>query len=299
MDVRLIEAYQAVMTYGTVSRAAEVLGMSQPGVSKAIMSLERSIGFKLFDRERGRMTPSAEGQLFFREVQTSLVGLAKLRSAAARIRDYGSGDIRVGCLSAFSTNVMPAAIARFRKRHPDIAVSLLVASSSAIRDLIAANQLDIAIAADEVDVSGLETAPFIEIPGALAVPPCHPLAFKAIITPKDLDRVDFIALAPEDTARQEAETYFAQHGSAPKVVLETAYASVICAHVLAGAGCGLVDPVTAASYVERGMILKPLDPCPHFRTLMLFPPRKKSKIVSDLAAALVNEAEAAISHPFG
>lgn len=184
MDVRLIEAYQAVMTYGTVSRAAEVLGMSQPGVSKAIMSLERSIGFKLFDRERGRMTPSAEGQLFFREVQTSLVGLAKLRSAAARIRDYGSGDIRVGCLSAFSTNVMPAAIARFRKRHPDIAVSLLVASSSAIRDLIAANQLDIAIAADEVDVSGLETAPFIEIPGALALPPGHPLASKAASRPR-------------------------------------------------------------------------------------------------------------------
>ena len=299
MDVRLIEAYQAVMTYGTVSRAAEVLGMSQPGVSKAIMSLERSIGFKLFDRERGRMTPSAEGQLFFREVQTSLVGLAKLRSAAARIRDYGSGDIRVGCLSAFSTNVMPAAIARFRKRHPDIAVSLLVASSSAIRDLIAANQLDIAIAADEVDVSGLETTPFIEIPGVLALPPGHPLASKAVITPMDLDRVDFIALAPEDTARQEAESYFTQHGSTPKVVLETAYASVVCAHVLAGAGCGLVDPVTAASYVQRGMILRPLDPCPHFRTLMLFPPRKKSKIVADLAAALTKEAQSAISQPFG
>jgi len=74
---------------------------------------------------------------------------------------------------------------------------------------------------------------------------------------------------------------------------------VVCAHVAASAGCGLFDPVTAAGYVERGMILKPLDPCPHFRTLMLFPPRKTSRIVSDLAAALVKEAELAISHPFG
>ncbi|MEQ9607570.1 MAG: LysR family transcriptional regulator, partial [Kiloniellaceae bacterium] len=80
------------MTYGTTSRAAEALGVSQPAVSKAIMALERSIGFKLFDREKGRMAPSAEGQLFFREVQDSLAGIAKLRSAAARIRDYGSGD---------------------------------------------------------------------------------------------------------------------------------------------------------------------------------------------------------------
>ena len=212
-------------------------------------------------------------------------------------RKRSSADTRRGIVRRMraSSRLRPA---------PFLVLGLLGTSWSAVahaEEIAACGRLPVPQAVDLVlrVLSGLETAPFIEIPGALAVPPGHPLAFKAIITPKDLDRVDFIALAPEDTARQEAETYFAQHGSAPKVVLETAYASVICAHVLAGAGCGLVDPVTAASYVERGMILKPLDPCPHFRTLMLFPPRKKSKIVSDLAAALVNEAEAAISHPFG
>ena len=286
MDVRQIETYQAVMTYGTTSRAAVALGMSQPAVSKAIMTLERSIGFKLFDREKGRMTPSAEGQLFFREVQISLAGLAKLRSAAARIRDHGSGDVRVACLSAFSTNLVPRAIARFRKKHPEVAVSLSVAGSSVIRDMVAAGQIDIAVTADEIDTSGLEAEPFAEIAAVLAVPPDHPLSRKDVITPADLDQLPFVALAPEDTTRHEAEAIFLDHGVAPQIVVETAYSSTICALVLAGVGVGIVDPVTATGYVEQGLVLRPMQPSVSFRTLMLFPTQKRLKIVVDMADAL-------------
>jgi DNA-binding transcriptional LysR family regulator len=286
MDVRQIETYQAVMTYGTTSRAAEALGMSQPAVSKAIMTLERSIGFKLFDREKGRMTPSAEGQLFFREVQISLAGLAKLRSAAARIRDYGSGDVRVACLSAFSTNLVPRAIARFRKKHPQVAVSLSVAGSSVIRDMVAASQIDIAVTADEIDASGVEVEPFAEIEAVLAMPPGHPLSTSDVVTPADIGQLPFVALAPEDTTRHEAEAMFLDHGVTPQIVVETAYSSTICALVLAGVGCGIVDPVTATGYVERGLILRPMKPSVSFRTLMLFPTKKRPKIVLAMADAL-------------
>lgn len=291
MDVRQIEAYQAVMTYGTTSSAAKVLGVSQPAVSKAIMTLERSIGFKLFDREKGRMVPSAEGQLFFREVEISLAGLAKLRSAAARIRDYGSGELRVACLSAFSNNLLPNAIGRFHRQNPEIEVSLYVRGSSAIRDMVAANQIDIAVAADEIDTTGVEAIPFATIRAALALHEGHPLANKEVIEPADLDQQPFVALAPEDTTRREAEAIFAQHGVAPRITVETAYSSTVCALVLAGNGCGIVDPVTATGYLERGLILKRLEPPISFRTLLLFPPKKKPKLVEQMAEALAQEKE--------
>lgn len=291
MDVRHIEAYQAVMTYGTTSRAAEMLGISQPAVSKAIMALERSIGFSLFDREKGRMVPSAEGQLFFREVEVSLASLAKLRSAAARIRDYGSGDIRMACLSAFSTNLVPSAIGGFRLKNPNIGVSLYVRGSSAIRDMVAANQVDIAVAADEIDTSGVETAPFATIRAAIALYPGHPLAEKLVIRPEDLDKQPFVALAPEDTTRREAEAVFQQAGSNPKVIVETAYSTTVCALVMARNGCGIVDPVTANGFIEQGLLLKPFEPAISFRTLMLFPPKKKSRLVEQMAQALFTERE--------
>lgn len=70
------------------------------------------------------------------------------------------------------------------------------------------------------------------------------------------------------------------------MVVETAYSSTICALVLAGNGCGIVDPLTAIGYMERGLVLKTLEPAIHFRTLLLFPPQKKSKLVEQLAEAL-------------
>ena len=129
MNLREVEVFQAVMTSGTASRAAELLGISQPAVSKAIQSLEAKVGFDVFDRVRGRLVPTAEGQLLFREVEAAFIGLVRLKSAAARINDFGSGDLRVACLSAFSLNLLPDVLRRFHQAHPKVAITFQVRSS--------------------------------------------------------------------------------------------------------------------------------------------------------------------------
>ncbi|MBC7800259.1 MAG: LysR family transcriptional regulator, partial [Gemmatimonadaceae bacterium] len=95
LSFRQLEAFHAVMIGGSASRAAELLGISQPAVSRAIAELEQGTGFALFDRVRGRLVPTPEGRLFFAEVDVSFTGLDRLRAAAARIRDFGSGAIRI------------------------------------------------------------------------------------------------------------------------------------------------------------------------------------------------------------
>lgn len=286
MDVRQIEAFHAVMTWGTTARAAEVLRISQPAVSKAIMALERSAGFRVFDREKGRLVPTAEGQLFYREVEISFAGIARLRSAAARIRDHGSGEVRLGCLSAFSTNLVPSAIALFRRNHRDVSVTLVVAGSSVIRDQIAAGHLDLALAADEIDQTGVHATPFAEVRAMIALPPGHPLSSRPEILPGDLHGQPFVALASEDTTRRAAESIFAEHGVSPRVVVETAYSMTVCALVLAGVGCGIVDPLTAPGFTDRGMVLRPLRPALAFRTLMIMPPKKPTRLASDMMECL-------------
>lgn len=274
------------MTWGTTARAAEVLRISQPAVSKAIMALERSVGFRIFDREKGRLVPTAEGQLFYREVEISFAGIARLRSAAARIRDYGSGEVRLGCLSAFSTNLVPNAIARFRRKHPDVSVTLVVAGSSVIRDQVAANHLDLALTADEIDQTGVHATPFSEVPAMIALPPGHPLSDRPEIVPVDLDGEPFVALASEDTTRREAERIFAEHGVTPRVVVETAYSMTVCALVLAGVGCGIIDPLNAPGFTDRGMVVRPLRPGLAFRTLLIKPPKKPTRLAVEMTACL-------------
>src|SRR5699024_2227228 len=108
----------AVMQHRSASRAAEVLFMSQPAVSKTIQQLERSLDFQLFERVKGRLVPTPEGQLLHKEVSMSFIGIMRLKSTAARIRDFGSGEIRLASLSSLSTNIVPLALKGFQERHP-------------------------------------------------------------------------------------------------------------------------------------------------------------------------------------
>ena len=149
MNLRQVEVFRVVMTNGTTARAAEVLHVSQPAVSQ---ELERSLGFDLFRRIKGRLQPTPEGQLFFREVEQAFIGLTHLRGAAARIRDYGSGELRIACLSALSTNVLPRALRAFMTKHPNIAITFQARMSSNVRDLVAS----VASAyRDDVDLSAI------------------------------------------------------------------------------------------------------------------------------------------------
>ena len=274
MNFRQVEVFRAVMMAGTTSRAAEVLQVSQPAVSKAIQELERSVGFALFHRVKGRLQPTVEGQLLFRNAESAFAALAHLRGAAARIRDYGAGEVRVACLSALSTNIVPRALRRFLDRNPDVAITLQTRTSSVARDLVASGQFDLGIVADEIDRTGVEVRPFAEFRVAAAIPEGHPLEARDVIRPSDLAGQPFIALAPEDTTRRDAERVFAEAGVSVTVLLETPYSTTICAMVAAGVGIGLVNPLTAEPYIGHGLTLRPFEPSLQFRTLLILPPHR-------------------------
>lgn len=291
MNLKQVEVFRVVMINGTTARAAEVLHVSQPAVSKMIQELERSLGFNLFQRIKSRLHPTPEGQLFFREVEHAFLGLSHLRGAAARIRDYGSGELKIACLSALSTNVLPRALKTFMDRHPKIAVTFQTRMSSNVRDLVASGQFDLGIVADEIDRTGVEVEEFARFRVELAMPEGHPLEELTTVRPQDLADYPFIALAPEDTTRSEAELAFERAGVKVRTVIETPYSTTICAMVAAGVGIGLVNPLTAEPYIGHGLTLRPFEPALHFRTLLISPPnrlpsRHLEEFVRDLRDAI-------------
>ncbi|MGQ3049400.1 MAG: LysR substrate-binding domain-containing protein [Niveispirillum sp.] len=288
MHFRQLEIYRATMISGSASRAAELLRITQPAVSRALVELEESLGFALFDRVKGRLVPTPEGQMFFRDVNSSFVGLDRLRASAARIRDFGSGSLRVASMAAFGSTVVPKAVHTFRQKNPQIAITLQVLSSSTVRDLVANQQFDIGIAADEVDLSGVEHRIFSSFRAVLAIPQGHELAALSVITPADLHGQPFIALAPEDRARHRITEILESSGSRPEIIVETPSAGTICALALAGVGVGLVNPAAADGYAERGLVFRPFKPDVQFKSYLLFrPDAQKARLVKSFVAELL------------
>ncbi|KUL96477.1 LysR family transcriptional regulator [Bosea sp. WAO] len=288
MNHRHIEILQAIVKAGGVSRAAEALGISQPAVSRSIGELEQALGFRLFDRVRNRLVITHEGRLFYDQVEASFRGLDHLRATAARIRDHGSGGLRLGCQSVLSSSLVPRALQRFRERHPQSEVTLMVLPSRDIRDGVVSGAFDLGLTSDEIDVSGVKQRLFVRPRLSCIMPAGHPLAGRSVIRPEDLADIPFVNYVREDRARQQLDRVFAETGVAPRIVVSTLYAATVCALVAESLGVGLVSAYAAAGIDATKVVLRPFEPAIHTKSLLVLPmDRPISGMVRDLIDCLM------------
>ncbi len=120
MELRALRYYLAVCEYGTMSRAAEVLHVTQPALSRQIAALERELDCELFERRSRSVTPTEQG-LYLRRRAQEIVGLAD-RTAADFAHDEGivAGDINIGAGESVAMREIAQFIARFRTRYPQV-----------------------------------------------------------------------------------------------------------------------------------------------------------------------------------
>lgn len=287
MHLRDVEVFHAVMISGGASSAADLMGTSQPSVSRSLANLERSVGFSLFERVKGRLIATREGRLFHEEVVRNFVGLDTLRQAALRIREIGEGTVRVASLAALGTGLVPRAVAQFLQRQPNVHISLQVRTSSLVRDLVMSGQVDIGLAADEIDTSGLHSSVFATPRAVCVLPKDHRLASRAAVRLADLHRERFIALSPEDTVRQSLERLLAANGVEPNIVVDTPFSTTVIVLVAEGAGIGIANPFSIDPAIRNQLAIVPFEPQLNFRALILRPPgASPSRMVNAFIGAL-------------
>ncbi|MBB6308587.1 LysR substrate-binding domain-containing protein [Xanthobacter tagetidis] len=277
---RQIEAFNALMSVGTTIKAAEILGVSQPAVSRLISQLESEIKLKLFDRERGRMQPTPEGRIFHQGVDRAFLSLRKLELIAQDIRTQSQGHLRIGALPSLGFSFIPDVVASFAKAEPRTIIKMDIISSVIVRDGIANDQFDIGFVADEVDLSGIISESFIAPPVVCVMPPGHPLASKSVIRPEDLADVPFISLSHVDRTRQRIDALFEKRGIHRNIVHETHFALSICQLAARGMGVGLTNPCSLGEVAPDDLVVRPFVPRLNFHALMIYPPdRQLSKTV--------------------
>jgi DNA-binding transcriptional LysR family regulator len=288
MNLALIETFSAVMKTGSTTKAAAILGISQPAVSRAMRRLEDTTKLKLFERSGPKLIPTPEATLLYQEIIDAHVGLDRLRQAVARIRDVGTSSLKIASLAAFGLTFVPKVIEAFLRKHPNVAIKFEIASSAAVRSLIVSGTYDIGLCADEIDRSNLVVEPFVSSRAVCVMRGDHPLSARTTIVPKDLDGAAFVALAPEDTARKAFDRILAEAGAKPRILVETPFSATVCQLVLEGVGIGLANSLTFVSgYAERGLVARPFEPAVWFRTITILPPqRARSKLVDEFISEM-------------
>ncbi|MFV3128596.1 LysR substrate-binding domain-containing protein [Niveispirillum sp. KHB5.9] len=272
MRMRQVEAFRAVMMSGGVTAASSMLNISQPSVSRLIADLEYAVGFTLFERRGGRVHPTPQAETLFEAVQRSFTGLDLLSQAARRIRAHPVGTVRIACLSAIATSVLPPVLTRFRASHPDVKVTVEALGQRAIEDRVFLGQADLGIGVAAAPRDGIRTDPLIRADYVCALPAGHRLADHDVLQVKDLAGEQFIGPMHEaDALWNGIDAALAAHGVVVERLLECQQSLPIYAYVEAGLGLAIVEPFTARLFRRLGVVVRPINPAIGFDFTLIEP----------------------------
>ncbi len=254
---RQIEAFRAVMLQGGMTAAAKMINVSQPAVSRLIRDLEVELGFLLFERRGNLVTPTAQADTLFAEVERSFIGLQHIRDFAKDVQTGRGGMLRVAALPAMSV-FLPRFVARFMRERPRLNVFVDSLPSPAIREQVAAGQLDIGVTASPFKLAALTATP-IEDNAVVAVPSTHRLSRKPWVEAQDLQGEKLVLLTKFSGGMRHPVELALQDVRLETDVL-TPLSAVACAFVSEGAGVAIVDPFSASEFVGKGVALRPFKP---------------------------------------
>ena len=262
MDLQLthrqIEAFRALMLSGSVTEAGRLLSVTQPAVSKIMSQLEAELGFALFDRRQGKLTPTGDAHILYSEVERSYTGLERVTQAARRIRSGTGGNLRVAVMPTLSTGFIVEVARRICMSEDDVQLSIQVYGSDEIVDLVSSGLYDVGFATTPVDANRVHMGPVMSVPSFCILPPRHRLAELDVVSIADLNGERFVATASGTPSRLRADSLFSSMNVARKVVIEARWSLTVSELVQAGLGCGVVDGFTAATFADRGGIVRPL-----------------------------------------
>lgn len=156
MRLRQIEVFHAVYLTGSVSGGARALNVSQPTVSKVLKHAEDQLGFKLFDREGGRLSPTDRGNKLFEKIEPLFESLNELSRFTRRLADERKGHLRFGMTPAFGLEVAPAAITAFSKANPDVTIEAETLHATQLVKAILENEIDMGLVFDAPNSAGLQ-----------------------------------------------------------------------------------------------------------------------------------------------
>lgn len=293
MNLRQIEAFRAVMMFGTMTAAARELHTSQPSISRLVTELEERLQFKLFVRGASRLTPTDEGSAFYREVEHSFSGLAYLNQAAHEIRVSGTGRLRIASIPAIA-GLLPRVIKRFKARFPAVAILLEMRSEATVRRWTSVGYCDIGYASSVGESPNVHVDKLYQLPGVVVLPAEHRLAAQDQISLEDLRGESFISLSAVDNTRRLIDEAFERAGVNRHLSIETPYSMTLCALVAQGMGVSITNPLSMLD-APPGVVFRALSTAIPFFGFTVLPtdkvPSALARVFMEMTREVMHEQE--------
>lgn len=155
-DRRDLGAFLAVVDCGSLGRAALVMNMTQPSLSRRIRELETRLGSPLFERHSKGMALTAAGETLLDHARLLAFEMEQAENALAELNGMQRGKLRLGAVAAVCRDAVPRALAAMAREFPDISIDLFEAPDGELAEALLERRLDLVVASGMLEDDDIE-----------------------------------------------------------------------------------------------------------------------------------------------
>ena len=249
LSVRSLEIFIAVARAGTMSAAAQLLGLTQPAVSQMIGQIERSLGIQLFDRSKRPLSLTLQGAVLLEPARAVVSGIERFERALTWSPNEQMPLLRIGMLNSFAETIGPTVLAQLR----EVAAQLKINSGfSATRvRAVADRELDFVITTDKSPpLPGIQVVPVMTEPFLVVAPASYP-ADPRVLKPLSKS-LDFIRFGRDPFMNSRFDQTLRAWGISPTHRYQMDTQAAVLEMVAAGIGWTILPPCPSTAQLPVG-----------------------------------------------
>ena len=252
---------KAVAMEKNFTKAAELLYISQPALSKQIRKLEENLDTPLITRQKNQILLTENGEIFLQYSERILALCEESCRALIDLKNGERGNLTVGASQTIGTYLMPRVLVLFAQKYPQMDLKVQVNSTRLIAKSIKNREIDIAVVGGEIPIEikhSLNVESFVEDELSLIVPKSHPFALRQKISKEDLYHLNFITLNSNSTIRKFVDNILIQNDieiNQLKIIMQLNSIEGIKTAVSLGLGAAFVS----SAAIEKEIKLKTVE----------------------------------------
>lgn len=260
MEIRVLRYFLTVVREEGINRAAEVLHITQPTLSRQLAQLEEEVGVKLFHRGARKITLTNEGILLRRRAEEILALVDKTEKELIEQDELVEGRIVIGCGELAAVQVLPEVIESFHEKYPLVSYDIFTGNADLVKEQMEKGLIDIGILLEPID---MEKFDFIRLAGkerwVVLMRPDDPLAEKEAVSAKDLENVPII-LPRRTNVQNELSNWFGDSFQTAQVLFTSNLSTNSAIMVQKGLAYSLVIEGAIPFWDKEKIAYRPLCP---------------------------------------
>ena len=298
MTLDHLKLFRDVALARSMTRGAEICGVSQSAASQQLQETERVLGVDLLDRGTRPFELTEAGRLYYEFCRDVLRRKEEFDGQLDQLKGRVQGTVRVAAIYSVGISDMARLEMEVGARMPEAQLLVEYLRPEKVYDAVVTDQADLGLVSYPESNREVTAIPWREDRMMLAAAPSHPLAAKDKLVPSDLAQGDFVAFDDDLRVGREVKRYLKDAGIPVNVVMHFDNTQTLKEAVILGAGVSILPVRVLRNDIEQGRLVTiPIEGCTLVRPLGIIHRRRKTFNQATQVFLELLQQEAAMEHP--